>query len=134
MKSAISAFLIVLSLGSTGLSTAEEALPRVLRQQIVANGFIAAKDLYVKRDESLIDVGKVIFKSKKLSLNGNIACQTCHLAKFGSGDGIPVAAAIRGTGEGPERLLSGAKLLPRNTLPFWVEEPEGSIRSFGTER
>ena len=74
---------------------------------------------------ALIDVGKVIFKSKKLSLNGNIACQTCHLSKFGSSDGIPVAAAVGGTGEGPQRLLSGAKLLPRNTLPFWGRGGKG---------
>ena len=119
MRFAISTVLIVLSLGFASLSTTEEAFPRVLRQQIVANGFIPSKDLYVNTDENLIDVGKVIFKSKKLSLNGSIACQTCHLSKFGSGDGIPVAAAVGGVGEGPERLLSGAKLLPRNTLPFW---------------
>ena len=119
MKFAISVFLFVLCLSSVALYADESAFPRILRQQIIANGFIPAKDLYVNKDEALIDVGKVIFKSKKLSLNGNIACQTCHLSKFGSADGIPVAAAVGGTGEGPERLLSGAKLLARNTLPFW---------------
>jgi len=45
--------------------------------------------------------------------------------KFGSGDGIPIAAAIGGTGEGPPRLLSGAKLLARNTLPFWGRGGKG---------
>ena len=122
MKFAISVFLLFLVVTSIGLAAGENdetASPRILRQQIVANGFVPAKGLYVNRDEALIDVGKVIFKSKKLSLNGNIACQTCHLSKFGSADGIPVAAAVGGRGEGPERLLSGAKLLARNTLPFW---------------
>jgi cytochrome c peroxidase len=47
------------------------------------------------------------------------------LSKFGSADGIPVAAAVGGTGEGPDRLLSGAKLLPRNTLPFWGRGARG---------
>ena len=122
MKFGISVFLFALALVSVASSADqndERAFPRILRQQILANGFIPAKGLYVDRDEALIDVGKVIFKSKKLSLNGNIACQTCHLSKFGSADGIPVAAAVGGTGEGAERLLSGAKLLARNTLPFW---------------
>src|SRR5208282_5878960 len=122
MKFGISVFLFALALVSVASSADqndERAFPRILRQQILANGFIPAKGLYVDRDEALIDVGKVVFKSKKLSLNGNIACQTCHLNRFGSADGIPVAAAVGGTGEGPERLLSGAKLLARNTLPFW---------------
>ena len=92
MKFAISVFLLFLAVSSIGLAGGdndETASPRVLRQQIVANGFVPAKGLYVNRNEALIDVGKVIFKSKKLSLNGNIACQTCHLSKFGSADGIP---------------------------------------------
>jgi cytochrome c peroxidase len=119
MKFAISVLLYGLSLIPGRLSAQETAFPRILRQQIVANGFAPAKDLYINKDEPLVGVGRVIFKSKKLSLNSNIACKTCHVSKFGSADGIPVAAAVGGTGEGPERLLSGAKLLSRNTLPFW---------------
>ena len=122
MKFAISVFLLVLGLISVGLSADENdetAFPRILDSKFWLMASFPRKALYVNRDEALIDVGKVIFKSKKLSLNGNIACQTCHLSKFGSADGIPVAAAVGGTGEGPERLLSGAKLLARNTLPFW---------------
>ena len=34
-------------------------------------------------------------------------------------DGIPNAAGVRGLGEGRERLLSGAKIVPRNTLALW---------------
>ena len=79
-------------------------------------------------------MGKVIFKSKKLSLNGNIACQTCHLSKFGSADGIPVAAAIGGTGEGPEQLLSGANFWLEIPCRFGIEEALALIHSFGMER
>ena len=91
----------------------------ILRQQVIANGFKPAEQLYQNPHPNLAKVGKVIFESTGLSLNGNISCRTCHQDKFGSGDGIPNAAAIFGTGVGPERLLSGAKLLPRNALPFW---------------
>ena len=52
MRFAISAFLIMLMLGLADLSAAEDAFPRILRQQILANGFIPAKDLYVNPDES----------------------------------------------------------------------------------
>jgi cytochrome c peroxidase len=58
-------------------------------------------------------------------LNGNISCQTCHLDRFGSTDGIPIAAAVGGEGDGPKRLLSGAKLLPRNALAFWGRGAKG---------
>lgn len=125
MKSAISLFLIIIGLSFTALGADEKAFPRILRQQIIDNGFTPSNDLYIKKDEGLIAVGKVIFESKKLSLNGNISCRTCHLAKFGSADGVPNAAAIHGIGEGPERLLSGAKLLPRNTLPLWGRGGKG---------
>lgn len=103
----------------------ETAMHRILRSQVLANGFSRSEDLYVAKDKQLAMVGKVVFESKRLSLNGDISCQTCHLDRFGSADGIPVAAAIHGKGEGPDRLLSGAKLLPRNTLAFWGRGAKG---------
>src|SRR3989442_4180557 len=119
MKFATSFFLVIFGVSLTALGADEKAFPQILRKLILDNGFTQAKDLYINKDEGLVSVGKVIFESKKLSLNGNISCQTCHLTKFGSADGIPNAAAVFEKGEGPERLLSGAKLLPRNTSPFW---------------
>jgi cytochrome c peroxidase len=125
MKFATSFFLVIFGVSLTALGADEKAFPQILRKLILENGFTQAKDLYINKDEGLVSVGKVIFESKKLSLNGNMSCQTCHLTKFGSADGIPNAAAIFGKGEGPERLLSGAKLLPRNTLPFWGRGAKG---------
>src|SRR2546425_706047 len=125
MKFATSFFLVIFGVSLTALGADEKAFPQILRKLILDNGFTQAKDLYINKDEGLVSVGKVIFESKKLSLNGNMSCQTCHLTKFGSADGIPNAAAIFGKGEGPERLLSGAKLLPRNTLPFWGRGAKG---------
>lgn len=91
----------------------------ILLDQIKANGFTPASKLYQNPDESLTKTGSKLFASKAVSLNGDISCQTCHLDDFGSGDGIPIAAAIGAQGEGPKRLLGGAKLLQRNTLPLW---------------
>jgi cytochrome c peroxidase len=100
----------------------------LLRTQVLQGGWRPAAELYVNPDEPLAAAGKTIFESPRLSLNGAISCRTCHQDKFGSADGIPNAAAT-GTGHllrsgsdkvtGPERLLSGAKQLPRNTLAFW---------------
>lgn len=104
---------------------AENAFIEVLRTQIRAGGFQPAAALYRNEEERLAPLGKIIFESKGLSLNGNISCQTCHLLKFGSSDGVPIAAAIGGQGEGPRRLLSGAKLLARKTLPLWGRGGKG---------
>jgi len=130
MKFAISLLLAVSALSVAALGAKETVFPQMLRKLVLENGFTPASELYFNPDEGLVPIGKVIFESKKLSLNGNISCQTCHLAKFGSADGIPNAAAIGGKGEGPERLLSGAKLLPRNTLPFWGRGGKGFTTFF----
>jgi cytochrome c peroxidase len=95
------------------------AVEQILRQQIIDGGFRPAQSLYQNRDPALIPVGKTIFESTKLSLDGNISCRTCHQDKFDSADGVPNAAAVGGVGVGPDRLLSGAKLLSRRTLPLW---------------
>lgn len=126
MRYATSLIFGSLAVLSTAVWGADDnASSRILREEVLANGFVHAKDLYINKDEALASAGKTIFESKKISLNGNISCQTCHLQQFGSADGIPNAAAIHGTGEGPKRLLSKAKLLPRNTLPFWGRGAKG---------
>lgn len=109
---------------------ATKAEEKIVKDQIKAAGFVPSAELYRNPDETLSDLGKKFFESNKgLSLNGNISCRTCHQDKFGSADGIPNAAAIGGgdgaTKVGPERLLNGAKQLPRNTLAFWGRGAKG---------
>ena len=115
--------LAVISIFSLGIGVAhgaDEAIKKILIKSAKDAGFTPAADLYQNPDENLANFGKVFFSSNKgLSLNGNISCKTCHLNERGSADGIPNAAAIGGKGESVERLLSGAKQLPRNTLAFW---------------
>jgi cytochrome c peroxidase len=100
-------------------------MTNILRQQVIENGFVRSANLYENNDESLAPVGKVIFESTKLSLNGDISCVTCHQEKFNSEDGLPNAAAVGGKGVGPERMMSGARLLPRKALPFWGRGEKG---------
>lgn len=108
---------------TTAGSPADE---RIVKERIKSAGFVPSSELYLNPDEKLAPLGKVFFGSDKgLSLNGNISCKTCHQDRFGSADGIPNAAAIGGEGNGPKRLLSGVKLLPRNTLPFWGRGGKG---------
>ncbi len=103
----------------TGLAKADSAEERIVKQNVRSAGFLPSAELYFNPDENLAKFGKIFFESNNLSLNGNISCRTCHLDRFGSTDGIPIAAAVGGSDDGPKRLLSGAKLLPRNALALW---------------
>jgi cytochrome c peroxidase len=102
-----------------------EAIVDIIRKQVITNGFVPAATLYRNNDEALVSVGKDIFASTKLSLNGNISCITCHQDKFNSEDGVPNAAAVGGHGVGVVRMESGARLLPRKALPLWGRGAKG---------
>jgi cytochrome c peroxidase len=115
----ISALAVGIMLLSCESAPRGRGVINILRQQVIDNGLVRSASLYENPDEELAPVGQVIFESTKLSLNGDISCSTCHQDKFNSEDGLPNAAAIGGKGVGPERLMSGAKLLPRKVLPFW---------------
>jgi cytochrome c peroxidase len=91
----------------------------VLRERILANGHMDLSHLNPAVDLELANAGERLFQSTATSLTSDISCQTCHLENFGSGDGLPVSAAIGGTGESVERFASGAKLLGRNSLALW---------------
>jgi cytochrome c peroxidase len=114
----ISIFLIFFILVGNVFS-ADRALEEIARKAILSSGYLTPEYLYISKDENLKEEGKIFFESKKLSLNGNISCLTCHIAKKGSSDGIPNAAGIYGTGESGERIKSGALIVPRNTLALW---------------
>lgn len=91
----------------------------VLREAAKRAGFVPANQTHVQVDQKLVAVGKLIFQSKKLSLDRETACASCHLDRFGSSDGLPNAVGTQGFGEGMERLSNGGDIIPRNTMPFW---------------
>ncbi len=64
-----------------------------------------------------IEIGKVFFESTAISGNNDMSCSVCHLDKFGSADGIPIAVGAMGEGEGPQRYKHGqGALVQRNAL------------------
>ena len=120
MKFAIRPLLVAIALTiATAASATDKSVSEILRTAALANGLLPAKQLFVDTDLHLATVGRKFFESKNLSLNGRIACRTCHLDAFGSADGLPNAVGIFGTGEGPARAFSKGKIVPRNTLPLW---------------
>jgi len=105
MKSNISVLLFLITLCFViNLHAEETSRERLVRNAILDNGFKYSRDLYLEKDSHLSAEGKVFFESKHLSLNGEIACATCHISKMGSTDGIPNAAGVRGRGEGAQAL------------------------------
>ena len=101
------------------------ALEEILRNAALKNGFRPPAQLFIDRDAKLASTGKIFFESKNLSLNGQIACRTCHLDRFGSADGLPNAVGVFGKEEGPKRALSDGRIVPRNTLPLWGRGAKG---------
>ena len=117
-RSATSTLALVIAV-VTIASVASASFEDILKRAAKDNGLIQARDTQAKIDPVLAKLGKIFFETKALSLNGNISCQSCHLKKFGSADGIPNAVGIGGTGEGPARVKSGGAIIPRKTLPLW---------------
>lgn len=98
---------------------AQASLENLVRKAALENGFMSAEELNPALDAELVKIGKIFFNSTSTSLNGNTSCQTCHLDRFGSADGIPNAIGVGGEGEGASRIKMGGAILPRNTLPLW---------------
>ena len=49
-----------------------------------------------------VHLGKLLFESKVLSGNDDIACINCHLDEFNITDGLPLAIGVNGIGDGME--------------------------------
>lgn len=92
---------------------------QVLREAARKAGLVQPEATHMPVDPAYVEAGELIFQTKKLSLNRETACASCHLDRFGSSDGIPNAVGTGGRGEGLQRLMGGGDIIPRNTLPFW---------------
>lgn len=125
MKSAISIAVTALAFVIWSGAANSDAFDEIIKKSARYNGLVPPEELFDSADVNLVNEGRRLFQSKSLSLNGDIACATCHLHKFGSADGIPNAVAIFGEGEGPDRAIKGGPLLPRNALAFWGRGARG---------
>jgi cytochrome c peroxidase len=91
----------------------------VLRDAAVRAGLVRPEETHVPAESDLVAVGQLLFESRLLSSNRDVACASCHIDKFGSADGIPNAIGTKGQGVGAERISNGGDIVPRNALPFW---------------
>ena len=109
-------FLTLLLIFTTENVLSKPYLESLIRERAIAEGYKLPNETHQKVDKDLVQLGKVFFESKNLSLNGNVACASCHFNSAASADGLPNAFGIGGDGEGISRYKSGGKIVPRNTV------------------
>lgn len=125
MKYAISAMLVLGIWGSQFSDAQSPMREQALRNAALDAGVVPLQEIQIQTDTEMVAVGEKLFESTLLSFNGKTSCQTCHLDKFSSADGLPNAIGTRGEGEGDERLMSGGDVVPRNTLALWGRGSKG---------
>jgi len=112
--------ILILSFVSASFAeTYKEKKERFLRTAAISNGYSDVTLAKPSYDELKAELGKFLFEEKSISYNGEIACVDCHLNEFSGGDGIPVSIGLNGKGQGVERIKSGGKIIPRNSLTLW---------------
>ncbi|MFA7585097.1 MAG: His-Xaa-Ser system-associated MauG-like protein [Novosphingobium sp.] len=116
-------------------SVAEDSLRlSVLREAALKYGLVRPREMEVVGVSAQQEVGGLLFASPRLSFNGAISCQDCHLDRFGSGDGLPNAVGVGGVGHGLARMHSGGRILPRNVRPLWGVGGKGFASFFSDGR
>jgi len=69
---------------------------------------------------ALARLGHDLAFDKVISGNRDIACMTCHLPEYATGDGRSLPIGAGGRGFGPARTLArGAAIIPRNAPPLF---------------
>lgn len=116
IKWALGSALLLLSPDVAWPETMRES---VLRAAVVRGGLLPASELQVPTDPELVSVGHKLFQSRLLSHNLDTACASCHVDRFGSSDGIPIALGTGASGFGNERIRNGGDIIPRNAQALW---------------
>lgn len=109
----------------TALEARADLRTEILRKRALENGILSPSLMIGKIDKARSKLGRELFKDVRLSINGEISCETCHQDQFSSADGLPNAIGVGGKGFGFERLKSNGAIVPRNTLPLWGRGSKG---------
>ena len=89
-----------------------------LRAQAAARGIVALTRPARVR-ESLVRLGQALAFDPILSGHRNIACATCHLPAFATGDARNLSIGEGGAGFGPDRRLERGLVIARNAPPLF---------------
>jgi cytochrome c peroxidase len=104
--------------GDLSPTSADIITPQLVRQLAAARGIVPLPPPPHVRP-ALAKLGQALAFDKILSGNRNIACTTCHLPKFATGDGKSLSVGEGGLGLGPTRTPPNGVFIPRNAPPFF---------------
>jgi cytochrome c peroxidase len=111
-------FLILILLSTTGTFADDLDLKMSVIKELYQLSPKECNDIRFKdASNEEIQLGKLLFESKVLSGNDEIACINCHLDEFSITDGLPLAIGVNGIGEGMDRMSHGmGVIVPRNAI------------------
>lgn len=96
-----------------GHSAPDSASPRFVRRLAATRGIVPLeRPRYVR--PALVRLGQALLFDPILSGNRDVACATCHLPAFATGDGKSLSVGAGGTGLGPARSHPDGVFIPRN--------------------
>lgn len=99
-------------------TTTDIVTPALVRQLAAGRGIVPLPPRpYVR--PALAKLGQALAFDKILSGNRDIACTTCHLPAFATGDGKSLSIGQGGVGLGPTRTHPRGVFIPRNAPPLF---------------
>ena len=105
--------LPLLSVAGTSRAETSLQLPQIQGLED-PNTFVPADNPLTKEK---VELGRILVFDKRLSKDNTIACMSCHLAKKGFTDGMPVSTGIKGLKGGRSAPASFNRVY--STLNFW---------------
>ena len=69
--------------------------------------------------QPLVRLGQLLAFDKILSGNRDISCMSCHVPRFGTGDGKSLSVGTGSTGLGPDSAHPQGTFIPRNAPPLY---------------
>jgi len=93
-------------------------LPQTVRQLAAARGIVPL-DAPPRVRPALAKLGQALAFDRILSGNKDIACTTCHLPKFATGDDRSLSIGQGAAGFGPSRIHPTGVFIPRNAPPLF---------------
>jgi cytochrome c peroxidase len=106
------------SLSQNGGSGDVDAIIREVRQLAAARA-IGPLPAPPRIRQPLVLLGRSLAFDPVLSGGRDIACMTCHVPTFATGDGKSLAVGQGGVGLGPSRSHPGGVFIPRNAPPLF---------------
>ena len=92
---------------------ATDSLVRLVRELAASKGVTALEQPAALR-VPLVRLGQMLAFDKELSGNRDIACMSCHLPAFATGDGRSLSIGQGGAGLGPARTHADGHFIARN--------------------